>query len=360
MRKILFLCCICLLSITNILSQDEHFTRYDFTPTFFNPANTGNFYGSYRIGVLYREQARTWFKAEDQGSINPDTNQPFFKPVSSTYTTPTLFIDANFGLGFSAGDWSSFGLTMLSDKSGDWALSNSSYMLNAAYHWSLNKKERNVLTLGAQYGKNSIAVDGNNLNTETEFLNQVLDPLQLGVDGKSEFNASYSDLNVGVTLVSKIGKTSKLELGAAFGHLLPSSFEIQNDSIANIENDIDPRINVNARLRFLATDGIALEPVIYYSKAGGASNLQIQFNSAFRLNENSAFTAGLGYRLGDAAQILVGMNYDLWKVGIGYDMTVSSAADANSSVGGYELCISRIIFRNKKPQIDPILLCPKL
>ena len=100
MRKILFLCCICLLSITHILSQDEHFTRYDFTPTFFNPANTGNFYGSYRIGVLYREQARTWFKAEDQGSINPDTNQPFFKPVSSTYTTPTLFIDANFGLGF--------------------------------------------------------------------------------------------------------------------------------------------------------------------------------------------------------------------------------------------------------------------
>ena len=360
MRKILFLCCICLLSITNILSQDEHFTRYDFTPTFFNPANTGNFYGSYRIGVLYREQARTWFKAEDQGSINPDTNQPFFKPVSSTYTTPTLFIDANFGLGFSAGDWSSFGLTMLSDKSGDGALSNSSYMLNAAYHWSLNKKGGNVLTIGAQYGRNSIAVDGNNLNTETEFLNQVLDPLQLGVDGKSEFNTSYSDVNVGVTLVSKIGKTSKLELGAAVGHLLPSSFEIQNDSIANIENNIDPRINVNARLRFLATDGIALEPVIYYSTAGGASNLQIQFNSTFRLNENSAFTAGLGYRLGDAAQILVGMNYDLWKVGIGYDMTVSSAADANSSVGGYELGISRIIFRNKKPQIDPILLCPKL
>ena len=348
MRKILFISCICLLSIGSIFGQDEHFTRYDFAPTFFNPANTGNFYGSYRIGGLYREQARTWFKADQQGSIDPN-------PVNSNYTTPTLFIDANFGFGLSKGDWTSFGLTMLNDKSGDGSISNSSYMLNAAYHWSFDKKRRNVLTFGAQYGRNALSIDGSKLNTEADFLDLPSDKLQF-----LDFQASYSDVNAGVTLVSKIGKTSTLELGLAGGHLLPSSFRIDTVGTSGVTNDIPVRINGHAKLKFLATDGIALEPVIYYSAMGSATNLQIQLNSAFRLNENTALTAGLGYRLGDAAQILVGMNFGQWKVGLGYDMTVSSAADANSTVGGYELGISRIIFRNKKPKIDPILLCPRL
>ncbi len=342
------------MSIGNTFGQDEHFTRYDFTPTFFNPANTGNFYGSYRIGILYREQARTWFKADPQGSIDET-------PISTTYTTPTLFIDANFGLGFSKGDWTSFGLTMLSDKAGDGSLSNSSYMLNAAYHWSLDKKRKNVLTFGAQYGQNSISIDDSRLTTEAGFLgllaNGSKDPLKIVGD---EFSGGYSDVNAGATLVSQVGKTSKIEIGLAVGHLLPSSFTITNDSLANIESNIDQRINAHAKYRFLVSDGLALEPAIYYSTTAGASNIQAQINSAFRLNEKTALTMGLGYRIGDAAQILLGMNYDLWKVGIGYDMTLSNANDANSGVGGYELGITRIIFRNKKPKIDPVLLCPRL
>jgi len=350
MKKILFICCVCIVSIGSTFGQDEHFTRYDFTPTFFNPANTGNFYGSYRIGGLYREQARTWFTKDDQGVIKPD-------PVTSTYTTPSLFIDANLPWSFSAGDWTSLGLTVISDKSGDGSLSNSSYMLNAAYHWSLDKDRSNVLTLGAQYGRNAITVDGANLTTEALFLNQLggqLDQLELGI-GDDRFNDSYNDVNAGITLVSRVGKNSKLELGGAVGHILPSSIRI-----GSVENEIDMRFNGHAKFKFLASDGIALEPIIYYSSTAGATNLQAQLNSAIRLNEKTALTLGLGYRIGDAAQFLVGMNYGLWKVGIGYDMTLSDATDANNGVGGYELGISRVIFRNKKPKIDPILLCPRL
>lgn len=363
MKKILFICCVGIVSLSSMFGQDEHFTRYDFTPTFFNPANTGNFYGSFRAGILYREQARTFFKTQDLQSTTETT------PTSSTYTTPTLFIDANFGLGLSAGDWTSIGVTILSDKAGDGQLSNSSYMLNAAYHWSLDKKRRNVLTFGGQYGRNTLTLDPNAFQTETWFQNMVLDPIILqsgGNPGPGSFNLdqvesfSFSDVNAGVTLVSKVGKTNRFEMGVAVGHLIPSDFSFQNDSIASVDNNIDLRINGHIQYKFLATDGIALEPVLYFSSMGGATNIQAQLNSAFRLNENSAFTAGLGYRLGDAAQLLLGMNFGLWKVGIGYDHTLSGAADANSGVGAFELGISKIIFWNKKPKIDPVLLCPRL
>lgn len=362
MKKILFICCICFLSIGSTFGQDEHFTRYDFAPTFFNPANTGNFYGSFRAGILYREQARTFFKAEDANPNTPTTG------TSSTYTTPTLFLDANLGLGFSAGDWSSVGLTIVSDKAGDGQLSNSSYMLNAAYHWSLDKKRRNVLTFGAQYGRNTLSLDPNTYQTESWFQTGVLDPIvfQSGGNPTGGFNLdqvetfSMNDVNAGITLVSKVGKTNKLEIGVAAGHLLPSEYSFTNDSITSVENKIDLRVNAHVQYTFLAGDGIALAPVVYFSTMGGATNIQAQINSAFRLNEKTALTAGLGYRVGDAAQLLLGMNYGLWKVGIGYDHTLSGAADANSGLGAFELGISKILFWNKKPKIDPILLCPRL
>lgn len=349
MRKILFLCCVCLLSMGSTIGQDEHFTRYDFTPTFFNPANTGNFYGSFRAGILYREQARTFYEAQDVNPNTPTTG------TSSNYTTPTLFLDANFGLGFSAGDWTSFGLTILSDKAGDGELSNSSYMLNAAYHWSLDKKRRNVFTFGAQYGRNALTIDPTQFTPESWFLNNENDPI-FGTDPKEE-SFSFSDVNAGVTLVSKIGKTNRLEMGVAVGHLLPSEFSFGG---SNFQNEIDLRINAHVQYKFLVSDGFALEPVLYFSTMAGATNMQAQLNSAIRLNENTALTAGLGYRFGDAAQLLVGMNFGLWKVGIGYDHTVSDASDANNGLGAFEVGISKIIFWNKKPKIDPVLLCPRL
>lgn len=343
------------MSIGSAFGQDEHFTRYDFTPTFFNPANTGNFYGSFRVGVLYREQARLFYEAQD---VNPNTQTT---GTSSNYTTPTLFLDANFGLGFSAGDWTSFGLTMVSDKAGDGDLSNSSYLLNAAYHWSLDKNRKNILTFGAQYGRNTTSLDPMNYQTESWFQTNYLDPLQFQPNGNmDDISFSNSDVNAGITLVSNIGETNRLEIGVAAGHLIPSKFTFQSDSVGRTENVIDTRINGHIQYRFLASDGIALEPVLYFSSMGGATNIQAQVNSAIRLNEKTALTAGLGYRVGDAAQLLLGMNYGLWKVGIGYDHTLSGANEANNGLGAFELGISKIIYWNKKPKIDPILLCPRL
>lgn len=344
MRKLLNLCCVCLLAVGVATGQDEHFTRYDFAPTFFNPANTGNFYGTYRVGVLYRDQFRTFY---DGGS---------------NYSTPTLFADANFNLAFRDQDWTSFGLTLISDKAGDVGLGSLGYMGNAAYHLSLDKKRRNVLTLGVQYGSVSIRVtDPTEANFETTLTGIGTENIDL-----NDVSAGYSDLNAGLTLVSKVGKTSVFEVGFAMGHLLKGEYQFSRAMSAvgggNTNNEVNARINAHTKFKFLASEGLALEPVIYFSSMDKITNIQAQLNSTILINaeKEMALTAGLGYRVGDAGLILLGMNYGLWKVGLAYDMTLSSAKDATNSFGGFELGITRIIYRYKKPKINPVLLCPHL
>lgn len=336
MRKLLYLICLCLACISTSIGQDEHFTRYDFAPVFFNPANTGNFYGSYRASLLYRDQFRSFYGG------------------GSNYSTPTISLDANFDFALRDQDWTSFGITVISDEAGDIGLGSLGYMGSAAYHLAFDKKRGNVLTIGAQYGSVSIRVtDPDKIRDEAKITGNGTEPINI-----ENVEASYTDLNLGVRFSSMIGKTSRFEMGMAMGHVLKPDFTL----MMGRRNDIGTRINGHAKIRFLATKGISLEPVIYLSAMHQNTNIQAQLNSAILLNADKelALTAGLGYRVGDAAEILLGMNYGLWKVGLAYDLTLSSAADATDRFGGFELGISRIIYQYKRPKINPILLCPHL
>jgi hypothetical protein len=67
----------------------------------------------------------------------------------------------------------------------------------------------------------------------------------------------------------------------------------------------------------------------------------------------------LGYRLGDAAQALVGMYYGPFKVGLAYDFTVSEVKTGTSVRDGFELGVGYIGKIFKKPTAPPIILCPR-
>src|SRR5690606_20163402 len=67
-------------------AQDIHFTLHHMTPLAFNPANTGGFYGSYRLSALYRDQYRT---VAGKGA----------------YSTPTFSVDVPVIRGFREKDW---------------------------------------------------------------------------------------------------------------------------------------------------------------------------------------------------------------------------------------------------------------
>ena len=113
-----FVCALFLtLGFQLVYCQDIHFTLHQMTPLAFNPANTGAFYGSYRLSGLYRDQYRS-------------------VAGNAAYMTPTFSVDAPILKGFKETDWLAVGLFFYSDKSGDAGLTQSTFKVSAAYHLS--------------------------------------------------------------------------------------------------------------------------------------------------------------------------------------------------------------------------------
>src|SRR5688572_30870019 len=127
--------CVCALflafSFQLVRSQEIHFTLHQMTPLAFNPANTGNFFGSYRLSGLYRDQYRS-------------------VAGKAAFMTPTFSVDAPILKGFKETDWVAVGLFFYSDKSGDAGLTQSTFKVSAAYHLALNKAGSNVITFAYQ------------------------------------------------------------------------------------------------------------------------------------------------------------------------------------------------------------------
>ena len=84
---------------TSAMAQDIHFSQFGLSPLTLNPALTGAYEGTFRIGGIYRNQ---W-----SGIVK-----------SGGYTTPSIYLDAPIVRGFGKNDWLGAGLVVLQDKSG--------------------------------------------------------------------------------------------------------------------------------------------------------------------------------------------------------------------------------------------------
>ncbi len=133
MKLFRLLLLIVIVNATGKLSaQDIHYSLYNMSPLTLNPALTGAFSGTARIGGIYRDQ---WANV-----------------IGNQFVTPSFYVDAPIIRGFGKKDWVGVGFTMFTDKAGSLSLQTAASMLSASYHLSLNKKGTSILTLGVQGG----------------------------------------------------------------------------------------------------------------------------------------------------------------------------------------------------------------
>ena len=114
-------------------AQDRHFTMYDMSPLNLNPALAGAFYGSFRLGGIYRSQ---WFKGFE----------------GNTYSTPAFFGDAPVYRGFRKQDWLGAGINFFQDNAGVGNITTSGILGALSYHFPLDKKQNHILTAAMQFG----------------------------------------------------------------------------------------------------------------------------------------------------------------------------------------------------------------
>lgn len=330
----------------SLKSQDVHFTDYRFAPLQLNPAKTGAFYGSYRISGMYRDQ--------------------FDSFIDKGYTTKLINFDSPLDFGLAENHWVGWGINFYSDIAGDIGLQTTGIALSGAYHFAFDDKYKNVLTLGVQYGRvarkfketnNAIYADalldqlvnGGNIGT-------TMDPITV-----DQLDENQSDLNIGLLYRAKLSDIASLELGGSVHHLLDQKKNSGGQGINQIGNQIQRRINAHGAVRYQSGKNFILEPGFALSSSQNYLNLAIQLNADYLLRnlDGMILHFGAGHRLGDALQWLIGATYRKWRVGLSYDMTVSSASAYNNSIGGFEIGVQRVFNFYKKPEPDPTIFCPR-
>jgi len=336
-RKLLTGLFVCF-SIIIVSAQDLHFTNFRLAPLTINPALAGAFNGTLRIGGVYRGQ---WLDVDG-------------------YKTPALYLDAPVIRGLRKNDWVGAGISFFSDKSGVGGLTDTGGSLNVAYHLGLDKNNiRNNIAIGVSWGSISRKLtDPTNFRLRDELIGgpATNSPDKQDLLSKME-GESYTDWTAGVTLHYDLSKRNRLKTGIAAGHLTTPVNSILNDNRG--KNGF--KITGFAQLELGMSDKFSIEPALLFQLESPGKELALQGLASYMLNpkKDLKLNAGLGYRIGDSAQLLFGATYGDLMLGASFDANASSFQGATGFQNGFEIGASYILKIYKKPNVKPVIICPR-
>ncbi len=342
-----FIAIFCLLTI-GLGAQDMQYSYWQFSPISYNPAFTGVFYGNLRLNGLVRDQWRT------------------VSVSGQEYRTLSLSFDGNIPFGLKEGDWISAGMSMVKDQVGATSYKHSFSGLSVAYHLTLGKDQTTVLTLGGKYGTYSKGTKKGEY-TSGFILSGAMSP-DLDINGLNTGGNETSDLMIGLMLYTPMGKTSDLRVGFAMDHALQPNLSVTQDT-SNVQNPIsrreklERRMNIHAQFYTDLSDKVTFNPTILYQKMGPASNILVQgmFSYAFNPEKEIYLNAGTGIRLADNSFIPLYFGADIkdWRFGVSYSINMGGLSQA-AKEGGFEIAASKVFSWNKKAQVKPKFVCPRL
>jgi type IX secretion system PorP/SprF family membrane protein len=343
--------------VTSLKGQDIHFSQFNLSPLTLNPALTGSYEGTARIGGIYRDQWRSVL-------VNP-------------YKTPSFYFDAPIIKGLRAKDWVGVGMTVVSDEAGSSELKTGGSYLSAAYHLALDDKRKNMLTIGVQGGRFQRSVNMN--SQELRFADEL--PKEIGGGGLGigaganrdiQGEVNFFDSSVGLLFRSRLADGNALDLGFSAYHVIGGRYGL----IQNTKDPVDPpkpggkvkntntkrpmRLTLHGTYLRNLSESLFVEPSFLMQSTGGAAELALQLLFGLPIKENVNLRFGPGYRLGDAGQIFLGIDYEQFRAGISYDINVSALRSASKYQGGFEIGGYYILKIYSKKEVPTRILCPQL
>lgn len=333
-----------------IQAQDIHFTHFRMAPLSVNPAMTGSFQGTYRISAIYRDQWRS------VGNAKP-------------YKTPFLSAEVNIASGLLLeNDWVAGGMSFLSDQSGSLNMKHQLTGLNVGYHLGLDKKYLNVISIGLTYGSGTRGFDKNFLSaikTPNSLING-----QTGETFTTEPSKTFTDMIIGLTYKTETETGSILRFGLTAAHVNSPDVSLYTQSASGPNPIPNPgtekreplsmRTTFFTEASFLMAEKLRINPAIIFQNKSSFSELAIQGTADYLLNQQKMMTVtgGLGYRLGDAVELIGGIQIKDLRIALSYDLTVSNFTQAGG--GAFELAVGYVgrIFKN--PDVKPVIFCPRL
>jgi type IX secretion system PorP/SprF family membrane protein len=332
MKALVFSLFFLFIGVSNLFSQDIHFSQMRFSPLNLNPALAGA-EQNFQAVVNYRDQWRS---------------------VAFPYQTIGASADWRFkekrgGNGFLAG-----GLNFFNDQAGDVRMTTTNVNLSLAYHLFIDDKSTIGLAIQGGMGQRGINPAGG--LWESQYVGTGFNTA-IG-SGENFESSNFTHLDAGAGLVYHYKKNEKYMRGndqfkltagiAAFHVNRPSS-----SFLAGGEDDLAMRfsgfVNVDYGIR---NSNFSLVPAVYYNRQGphqeilGGTYVRVIVTEGSKVTgfiQELATSFGAFYRVGDAFIAKFMVEYSSYSMGIAYDFNVSSLTEASRGRGGVEFFLRYVL-----------------
>jgi len=320
------------------------FNQWQHAPAMLNPALTGAYNGTFRIGAIGKEK---WGSAASGG-------------LGSGWNTLEFFVDAPIIRGFRKKDWIGVGISYDLDASGsseNVPVKLGVSGLNLAYHLGFGKKYKGAFTIGGSYSLKSQTVDINNGISEGEIIEGTPTSSLFTNAMMGELAGDVKTWTVGVAYKAQMNKKNDIAFGLSMGQ-----FGTQNFAVDRGQDDLDVRTTAFFSFKTKTGKKSSFEPQIVFLKEGSNEKLFTQaiFGYMFKPDWDFKYGAGINTFNNDLnIPIYLGLDYKSWRFGLAYALDLG-ATQLTSTYGGLELAVNYIHVLSKKPKPDPIIICPRL
>jgi type IX secretion system PorP/SprF family membrane protein len=325
-------------------SQELEFNQWQFAPALMNPALTGAYQGSFRIGGILRD---------DTSTTDPNA-----------WKVGEAYIDAPIIRGFRKSDWVAVGISFNYGQAGDSKIKDTYQRVNLAYHLGWGKKLKSAFTIGAQFAMKTRAADVNDLREL-----QTLETLQNGGDAfldnlmgtgmDQNLSIGNTRWNGGIGYKSQISKKNSIGFGISVSQFLETNE--QNLLSSNSIDELGERYIGFFNMKAMTGKKTSFEPQVVFSRQQANSKLYLQGIFGYELKNEMVFKYGAGINAlsAIAVPLYAGIEKGPLKIGLSYEIDLAETA-ATGTYGGLEIAASYIHILAKKPEPKPVIICPRL
>jgi type IX secretion system PorP/SprF family membrane protein len=295
-----FICRLC-------CSQDPHFSQFFASPLTLNPANTGNFDGSFRANTNFRNQ---------------------WPSINNAYKTYTVSIDAPIlEKKIPTYDRMGIGIVAMSDRSGNGLLSENNVALSVAYKKSLDDQGYSAISVGLQasyvnyrfnpsvaYFEDQLTFDGFTMPSSELLLGRNL-------------SKSFVDFHAGLIYTLSTTDYNLFYIGSSYFHTFSPTMQF-NDQ----QNNLSPRFNIHGGGYLPLSLNSTIHASFQYQQQQIQNEILLGAVYSYFLQPNPRdyveLYLGSWIRLNDAIIPYVGIDYNRLMIGISYDINSTKKTEA--------------------------------
>lgn len=309
-------------------AQDIHFSQLTQTPLLLNPANAGFTHDLAAI-VNYKDQWRSV-------TANP-------------FKTFNVSVDAGF-MKNKKGSKMGLGINVFSDKAGDGNMGTTTGQLHLSGIIALNDNSFMSVGLYGGFGQRSLSYD--KLYWDNQYIMGQLDLTAPSFEPTTASNHTYADVGAGLAWTYGTGNNT-ISSNDAWNVTLGLSAQHLNKPVYSFYGNNDMRLPMKIVAHGNGEIGIknyslVLEPGYIVMIQGGHHEINAGLLVKYWLQEASvytgrkkpaAFVLGGYYRFADALNVVAAYEMYPFRLGLSYDVNLSSLTGASQARGGLEISL---------------------